>query len=72
MLNLLEVSADFLFGFSLEQLYLNKNCLNCIFYPDNGRQHESLNNYTSEVTCYEPFQKLHCLLLGNDKYSYDT
>ncbi|XP_061366915.1 tubulin-folding cofactor E isoform X2 [Gastrolobium bilobum] len=44
----------------LEQLYLNKNCLNSLFYPDDGSQHES------EVTCYKPFQNLCCLLLGDN------
>ncbi|KAK7303533.1 hypothetical protein RJT34_14440 [Clitoria ternatea] len=44
----------------LEQLYLNKNCLNSLFYPDNGEQYES------EVTCYKPFQNLRCLLLGDN------
>ncbi|RDX77697.1 Tubulin-folding cofactor E, partial [Mucuna pruriens] len=41
-------------------LYLNRNCLNSLFYPDNGGQCES------EVTCYKPFQNLRCLLLGNN------
>lgn len=44
----------------LEQLYLNKNHLNSIFYPDNGGQYES------EVTCNKPFQNLRRLLLGNN------
>ncbi|XP_027362896.1 tubulin-folding cofactor E isoform X3 [Abrus precatorius] len=44
----------------LEQLYLNKNCLNSLFYPENAGQHES------EVMCYKPFQNLRCLLLGNN------
>ncbi|KAK7331245.1 hypothetical protein VNO77_25465 [Canavalia gladiata] len=44
----------------LKQLYLNRNCLNSLFYPDNGRQYES------EVICYKPFQNLRCLLLGNN------
>ncbi|XP_054806442.1 tubulin-folding cofactor E isoform X1 [Prosopis cineraria] len=42
---------------SLEQLYLNKNCLNCIHYPD----HSGV-----EVTCPKPFQNLRCLLLGGN------
>ncbi|KAK7412798.1 hypothetical protein VNO78_04433 [Psophocarpus tetragonolobus] len=45
---------------SLEKLYLNRNCLNSLFYPDNGGQHDS------EVTCYNPFQNLRCLLLGSN------
>ncbi|KAF7838029.1 tubulin-folding cofactor E isoform X1 [Senna tora] len=45
---------------SLEQLYLNKNCLNCIHYPDNASQHEL------EMTCHRPFQNLRCLLLGGN------
>ncbi|KAL1300681.1 hypothetical protein HN51_045334 [Arachis hypogaea] len=44
----------------LEQLYLNKNCLNSILYPDNGQQDEL------EATSYKPFQNLHCLLLGDN------
>ncbi|KAI4296992.1 hypothetical protein L6164_036905 [Bauhinia variegata] len=50
----------------LEQLYLNKNCLNCIFYPNNDMHHE-LVNYTSEVTNHKLFQNLRCLLLGGNK-----
>ncbi|XP_047173440.1 tubulin-folding cofactor E isoform X2 [Vigna umbellata] len=44
----------------LEKLYLNKNCLNSLFYPDNNERYES------EVTCYKPFQNLCRLLLGNN------
>ncbi|XP_057728433.1 tubulin-folding cofactor E-like isoform X2 [Arachis stenosperma] len=44
----------------LEQLYLDKNCLNSILYPDNGQQNEL------EATSYKPFQNLHCLLLGDN------
>uniref|UniRef100_K7MB24 CAP-Gly domain-containing protein n=2 Tax=Glycine subgen. Soja TaxID=1462606 RepID=K7MB24_SOYBN len=44
----------------LEKLYLNRNCLSSLFYPDNG------GRYESEVTCYKPFQNLHCLLLANN------
>ncbi|MED6109337.1 hypothetical protein PIB30_032559 [Stylosanthes scabra] len=47
----------------LEQLYLNKNCLKSIFYPDNNQQNES------EATSYKPFQNLHCLLLGDNNIS---
>ncbi|XP_004486440.1 tubulin-folding cofactor E-like isoform X1 [Cicer arietinum] len=48
----------------LEQLYLNKNCLSSLFYPDNGRQY-----CESEVACYKPFQNLRCLLLGDNNFS---
>lgn len=48
----------------LEQLYLNKNCLSSLFYPDNGSQY-----YESEVTGCKPFQKLRCLLLGDNNIS---
>ncbi|XP_045806398.1 tubulin-folding cofactor E [Trifolium pratense] len=48
----------------LEQLYLNKNCLNSLFYPDNGCQY-----YESEVTSCKPFQNLRCLLLGDNNIS---
>ncbi|RYR63109.1 hypothetical protein Ahy_A04g020902 isoform A [Arachis hypogaea] len=47
-------------GKNLEQLYLNKNCLNSILYPDNGQQNEL------EATSYWPFQNLRCLLLGDN------
>jgi len=45
--------------FSLEKLYLNKNCLSSLFYPANNEQYET------EITCYKPFQNLCRLLLGN-------
>ncbi|GAU46622.1 hypothetical protein TSUD_377880 [Trifolium subterraneum] len=48
----------------LEQLYLNKNCLSSLFYPDNGCQY-----YESEVTSCKPFQNLRCLLLGDNNIS---
>lgn len=48
----------------LEQLYLNKNCLSSLFYPDDGSQY-----YESEVTGRKPFQKLRCLLLGDNNIS---
>uniref|UniRef100_A0A368UKI2 CAP-Gly domain-containing protein n=1 Tax=Glycine max TaxID=3847 RepID=A0A368UKI2_SOYBN len=47
----------------LEKLYLNKNCLKSVFYPDNG------GHYESEVTCYKPFQNLRHLLLANNNIS---
>ncbi|XP_047342032.1 tubulin-folding cofactor E [Impatiens glandulifera] len=40
----------------LEQLYLNKNTLNKIWYPDHGNNHQ-------------PFQNLRCLLLGSNNIS---
>ncbi|CAL5184106.1 unnamed protein product [Lathyrus oleraceus] len=48
----------------LEQLYLNKNCLSSLFYPDNGLQY-----HDSEVTDCKPFQNLRCLLLGDNDIS---
>ncbi|XP_057433128.1 tubulin-folding cofactor E [Lotus japonicus] len=47
----------------LEQLYLNKNCLSSLFYPDN------YSLYESEVKCCKPFQNLRCLLLGDNNIS---
>ncbi|KAK7246107.1 hypothetical protein RIF29_40966 [Crotalaria pallida] len=44
----------------LEQLYLNKNSLNSLFYPDKSSQYES------EVASYKPFQNLRSLLLGDN------
>ncbi|OIV91902.1 hypothetical protein TanjilG_17894 [Lupinus angustifolius] len=46
----------------LEQLYLNKNSLNSLFYPDKSSQYEP------EVACYKPFQNLSCLLLGDNNF----
>lgn len=43
---------------SLEQLYLNKNKLSCIFYPDDNNLHDK---------SFLPFQNLQCLLLGSNK-----
>ncbi|KAJ7982715.1 Tubulin-folding cofactor E [Quillaja saponaria] len=48
----------------LEQLHLNKNSLNCIFYPDSG-MHE-YSTFESGATFYKPFQNLRCLLLGGN------
>ncbi|KAK1384329.1 tubulin-folding cofactor E [Heracleum sosnowskyi] len=52
---------------SLEQLHLNKNCLNCIRYPDN----DAIQKLTSGCKSFEdnivPFPNLCCLLLGGNK-----
>ncbi|KAI0501485.1 hypothetical protein KFK09_016430 [Dendrobium nobile] len=45
----------------LEQLHLNKNKLTHIFYPTN-RSLPGLQD-----TCYVPFEKLECLLLGSNQ-----
>lgn len=50
----------------LEQLYLNKNNLNRIYYPDNNRIHEFLGGYESQKESYMPFKNLCCLLLGGN------
>ncbi|XWS37430.1 hypothetical protein CRYUN_Cryun19dG0042300 [Craigia yunnanensis] len=54
---------------SLEQLYLNKNKLTCIFYPDKNKIQELLSNCESFEESYLPFQNLRCLLLGSNKIS---
>uniref|UniRef100_A0A5B7B8U5 CAP-Gly domain-containing protein n=1 Tax=Davidia involucrata TaxID=16924 RepID=A0A5B7B8U5_DAVIN len=51
---------------SLEQLHLNKNNLNHIWYPDHDTIHELLNGYESPEKSYQPFQNLRCLLLGSN------
>ncbi|OMO81652.1 hypothetical protein CCACVL1_12327 [Corchorus capsularis] len=52
---------------SLEQLYLNKNKLTSIFYPDDNKIQELLSNRDSHEESYLPFQNLRCLLLGSNK-----
>ncbi|KAL2497514.1 Tubulin-folding cofactor E [Abeliophyllum distichum] len=52
---------------SLEQLFLNKNDLNRIWYPDWGTTHESGNGYESLDKNHRPFKTLQCLLLGGNK-----
>ncbi|KDO64595.1 hypothetical protein CISIN_1g014792mg [Citrus sinensis] len=52
---------------SLEQLYLNKNNLNRIYYPNNDTIHELVSAHESHEESYLPFQNLCCLLLGNSK-----
>ena len=54
---------------SLEQLYLNKNKLTCIFYPDKSKIQELFSNHESCDESYLPFQNLWCLLLGSNKIS---
>ncbi|KAK0574922.1 hypothetical protein LWI29_030971 [Acer saccharum] len=51
---------------SLEKLYLNKNKLNHVHYPDKDTIHEPLGAYESHEKSYIPFQKLSCLLLGSN------
>lgn len=51
---------------SLEQLYLNKNNLNRIYYPNNDTIHELVSAHESHEESYLPFQNLCCLLLGNN------
>ncbi|XWS24697.1 hypothetical protein CRYUN_Cryun27aG0005600 [Craigia yunnanensis] len=52
---------------SLEQLYLNKNKLTCIFYPDKNKIQELHSNRESFEESYLPFQNLRCLLLRSNK-----
>ncbi|KAH9746298.1 Tubulin-folding cofactor E [Citrus sinensis] len=51
---------------SLEQLYLNKNNLNRIYYPNNDTIHELVSAHESHEESYLPFQNLCCLLLGSN------
>ncbi|KAI5668910.1 hypothetical protein M9H77_18763 [Catharanthus roseus] len=48
---------------SLEQLLLNKNNLNQIWYPDCDT-YEAANGDESHGKCLKPFENLQCLLLG--------
>lgn len=50
---------------SLEQLYLNKNNLNRIYYPDKNRMPEFLGGNELQKESLMPFENLCCLLLGN-------
>ena len=50
---------------SLEQLYLNKNNLNHIYYPDKNRMLEFLGGNELQKESPMPFENLRCLLLGN-------
>ncbi|KAE8681267.1 Tubulin-folding cofactor E [Hibiscus syriacus] len=54
---------------SLEQLYLNKNKLNSIFYPDKNKIQELFGNQESCEENYLLFQNLRCLLLGSNEIS---
>ncbi|KAL4325721.1 hypothetical protein GQ457_11G011090 [Hibiscus cannabinus] len=54
---------------SLEQLYLNKNKLNSIFYPHKNKIQELLGNQESCEESYLLFQNLRCLLLGSNEIS---
>ncbi|XP_022886290.1 tubulin-folding cofactor E isoform X1 [Olea europaea var. sylvestris] len=52
---------------SLEQLFLNKNDLNRIWYPDYGTTHKLDNGCESLDKNPMPFNTLQCLLLGGNK-----
>lgn len=54
---------DKLFSCSLEQLHLNKNSINCLWYPEYDTVHDQLGCESVE-TSGRPFQNLRCLLLG--------
>ncbi|KAG6657042.1 tubulin-folding cofactor E isoform X1 [Carya illinoinensis] len=51
---------------SLEQLHLNKNNLNRIYYLDNDRMDELLGGNESQKESYTPFENLRSLLLGGN------
>ncbi|KAF8411905.1 hypothetical protein HHK36_004463 [Tetracentron sinense] len=51
---------------SLEQLHLNKNNLNHIFYSDLDTRHDFLNCYERPEEFCRPFENLRCLLLGGN------
>ncbi|OVA14550.1 CAP Gly-rich domain [Macleaya cordata] len=48
----------------LEQLHLNKNNLNHIFYPEYDPKHDMVNDSEPAERFVRPFGNLHCLLLG--------
>ncbi|KAL6983197.1 hypothetical protein U1Q18_016589 [Sarracenia purpurea var. burkii] len=50
----------------LEQLHLNKNSLNRIWYPDCDTVHDQVIGCESVQHSYLPFKNLHCLLLGGN------
>lgn len=54
---------------SLEQLHLNKNNLNCIWYPDNDAIQKLATGCESFENNSVPFLNLCCLLLGNSETS---
>jgi hypothetical protein len=49
----------------LEELHLNKNNLNHIFYPDHDTIDKLVGGDESHDQSCIPFQNLRCLLLGN-------
>ncbi|KAJ8760548.1 hypothetical protein K2173_015215 [Erythroxylum novogranatense] len=51
----------------LEQLHLNKNKLNNIFYPDDDTKQKWHSGFDSPTRTCIPFQNLRCLLLGGNK-----
>ncbi|XAR59329.1 hypothetical protein NMG60_11015126 [Bertholletia excelsa] len=54
---------------SLEQLYLNKNSLNHVWYPDCDLIHDASSACQSVDKSNRPFQNLRCLLLGGNNIS---
>ncbi|XP_010535837.1 PREDICTED: tubulin-folding cofactor E [Tarenaya hassleriana] len=50
----------------LEQLYLNNNKLSHIFYPDSDMLLKLFDGHGSLGKSCEPFENLHCLLLGSN------
>ncbi|KAJ4960458.1 hypothetical protein NE237_020368 [Protea cynaroides] len=57
---------------SLEQLHLNKNNLNCIFYPDYDLCLDLHIGQEMIEKGFRPFENLRCLLLGGNKIEDQT
>ncbi|MCD7455784.1 hypothetical protein HAX54_029638 [Datura stramonium] len=51
----------------LEQLFLNNNCINHIWYPDHNSLSEPPNSDELLGESLRPFQNLRCLLVGGNK-----
>ncbi|EXB58480.1 Tubulin-specific chaperone E [Morus notabilis] len=62
----LDIFYNVALAFSLEQLHLNKNILNRIFYPDNDMIGELSIASELHEKSDEPFQNMRCLLLGSN------
>lgn len=51
----------------LEQLFLNNNCINHIWYPDHNSLSEPPDSHELLGESLRPFQNLRCLLVGGNK-----
>jgi hypothetical protein len=56
----------FVWGCSLQQLYLSGNCLQQLWYPDSS---SSTADHHHKDTEFKPFAALRCLLLAGNKIS---